>query len=142
MPCPRSQFLVTNIVASIIGLTSILCSMGLLKTDIVDSYSLVRIQLGCNESGPFLTHDTIDGSVFCSPYLTETQATSLKSPAMMEPLSMSARDLRNSVYPIPSTRVFFWTRVASNILRTLSPRTLPPLSSSPSPCICGVPRRD
>jgi Na+/H+-dicarboxylate symporter len=61
-------------IASIIGLISILCFKGLFKTDITDSSTLARIQLGCDEPGSFLTHDIADGSVVCSANVTETQS--------------------------------------------------------------------
>jgi Na+/H+-dicarboxylate symporter len=68
------QFLFTTVVASIIGLISILCFKPLFKAEILESSSLARVQLGCVEPGSYLTHDAADGTVFCSANMTETQS--------------------------------------------------------------------
>lgn len=65
------MYLFTTLIASIIGIISIMVFKGLFKTEEIDSTSQTRVQLGCQtEEGSFLTHDS-NGSVFCSANMTE-----------------------------------------------------------------------
>lgn len=64
-------YLLTTLLASVIGIISIMIFKGLFKTEEVDSNSQSRVQLGCEaEVGSFLAHDG-SGAVFCSANLTE-----------------------------------------------------------------------
>ena len=68
------MYLCTTIIASIIGIISILCFKGLFSTEDLEASTGSDIQLGCDEEGSFLVHDSLDGSVVCSANLTETQS--------------------------------------------------------------------
>ena len=59
-------YTVTTLIASIIGLISILSFKSLFKTEIPESSTSARVQLGCDSEGSFLTYDIADGNVFCS----------------------------------------------------------------------------
>lgn len=62
------MYLLTTLMASIIGIISIMIFKGTFKTEVIDNDGQTRVQLGCEE-GSFLTHDD-SGSVFCAANLT------------------------------------------------------------------------
>ena len=65
-------YLLTTLIASIIGIISIMIFKPFFKTEDIDRNSETRVQLGCDngEEGSFLTHG-VNGSVFCSANITE-----------------------------------------------------------------------
>lgn len=63
-------YLFTTLIASIIGIISIMVFKGLFKTEEIETNSQTRVQLGCEAEDSFLAHDGA-GSVFCSANLTE-----------------------------------------------------------------------
>lgn len=63
-------YLLTTLVASILGLISIVSFQGLFEQGEFDTAKSTRVQLGCDGEGSFLSHDA-DGSVVCSANLTE-----------------------------------------------------------------------
>ena len=66
-------YLLTTLMASVLGLLSIVSFKGLFEQGSFDDPTDARVQLGCTEEGSFLTHDSIDGSVTCSANLTDSQ---------------------------------------------------------------------
>ena len=60
----------TTLLASILGLISIVSFKGLFDQGEFDNDTNTRVQLGCDGEGSYLTHDA-DGSVVCSANLTE-----------------------------------------------------------------------
>ena len=64
-------YLFTTVVASVIGIISIMIFKPFFKTEELEVNTQSRVQLGCEaEDGSFLAHDG-SGSVFCSANLTE-----------------------------------------------------------------------
>lgn len=63
-------YLLTTLVASILGLISIVCFKGLFTEGEFGEPSKARVQLGCSEEGSYLSWAD-DGSVTCSANLTE-----------------------------------------------------------------------
>lgn len=66
-------YLFTTLIASVIGIVSILVFKSTFKTEDLDGKDQARVQLGCDEDGSYLTHSE-DGSVYCSANLTESES--------------------------------------------------------------------
>lgn len=67
--CHNLQYLLTTLLASVIGIVSIMIFKGSFKTEEIGGDEDARVQLGCYEGG-YLTHDE-SGDVFCAANLTE-----------------------------------------------------------------------
>lgn len=67
-------YLFTTLLASVIGMITIMVFKGLFKVKDVESGGDFRVQLGCDSEGGYLAHDSVDGSVFCSANLTDNQS--------------------------------------------------------------------
>jgi Na+/H+-dicarboxylate symporter len=63
-------YLLTTLCSSIIGLISIVCFKRVFKEGKFDVDPTGKVQLGCDEDGSYLSHDT-DGAITCEANLTE-----------------------------------------------------------------------
>ena len=64
-------YILTTLMASIIGLVSILCFKSLFDVGSFEDSVSGKIQLGCEEEGSYFSHG-VDGSVVCTANLTES----------------------------------------------------------------------
>ena len=65
-------YVCTTLIASIIGLISILSFQGLFIQGEFDSQAMAFVSLGCTEEGSLLTEDPSDGSLMCMADANET----------------------------------------------------------------------
>lgn len=63
-------YLFTTLVASVIGIITIVIFKGTFRTEPIENNSLARVQLGCTDEGSYLTHDE-NGEISCAANLTD-----------------------------------------------------------------------